>query len=153
MPEAPVLPDIDKAASNIETYLGKDNIDRKVLTTQMQSMADKAAETMPAGDTKYAASLLRLTEELNASKGKKLSVERVVALLKWHAEHFAANVAAEAAKKTEAQQALLMKLGVAGAAFLAFVLVIFVFIFVKIERNLRRLPAVLHSGEPIGDAS
>lgn len=85
----------------------------------------------------YADSVLALARELTASKGRPLSLERVADLLTWHHSRFAAHVQdmklAEMTTATKAQAGL----GLAMGGLVAFILILFFFLFVKIERNLR----------------
>lgn len=139
--------------TNLEKYLGKDEIDRATLGGHLQGWADEFDGQSPGRGQDYAASVLQLTKDLRASKGKKLSDNRIGQLLDWHHARFAQSAAAEEMRKTEARAGLMLKVGMAGSAFMAFVLVIFVFLFVKIERNLRAIPDVLQRREPDSDAA
>lgn len=90
----------------------------------------------------YAASLKRLAEELKASQGKRLSLERVRELLAWHHEQYLTSLEGKATQDVTDRATFMMTLGVAGGAFLVFLLVVFIFLFVKIERSLRLVHTV-----------
>jgi hypothetical protein len=85
----------------------------------------------------YGEDLLRLARQLDRSTGKPLTDERLFQLIDFHLTTFQANVQAKEQAKAANIAASLSKLVLAGAAFLVFVLVLFSFLFVKIERNLR----------------
>lgn len=99
-----------------------------------QVLADGVPGSLHEG---YGADVLRLSEQLMRSKGTPLSNDRLLELLEYHRTTFLANAAADAATNAGEVTASMGKLVLAGAAFLIFVLVLFNFIFVKIERNLR----------------
>ena len=110
-------------------------------------MFTKSQDNIPVvARSDYADSLVRLTEEMKASRGKPLSEARVLTLLSWHESRFVSEWERDAAHKAEADAALRSRLWGAGAAFLSFVLVVFVFLFVRVERNTR-LIRVAHEYE------
>jgi len=86
----------------------------------------------------YGADVLRLSEQIVKSKGRPLSDARVLELLEFHRAKFLENAAAADSAKAADAAASMAKLVLAGGAFLVFILILFNFIFVKIERNLRR---------------
>lgn len=85
----------------------------------------------------YGEDLLRLAHQLERSKGRVLSDQRLFELIEFHLNSFQADAQAKEQAKAANVAASLSKLVLAGAAFLVFVLVLFSFLFVKIERNLR----------------
>lgn len=85
----------------------------------------------------YGASIKRLMEQLVASKGSPLQMDQINELMNWHDQKFQSNVESQAAKKAADNVAALQAMGVSAVALLVFLLIVFCFIFVKIERNLR----------------
>jgi len=85
----------------------------------------------------YGADLLRLSRQLERSKGRPLSDERLFQLLDYHLTSFISNAQAQSSANSAGLASSMSKLVLAGGAFLIFVLVLFSFLFVKIERNLR----------------
>lgn len=135
-----ILPDINAAALNLKKYLG----DRSRMTADQfaEGLQGRANEHV-SHSYDYARSIRALSEELLVSKGKPLSELRVLEMIVWHDARFTSNVEAREAEQAEGNANFLMTIWFAAASFLAFVLIIFVFIFVKIERNLR--PARAHA--------
>ncbi|MBY8823794.1 hypothetical protein [Sphingomonas colocasiae] len=132
--EAFILPDLKAAAKILHTYLGQRTTTK---LTDWEKGLQSFADEMPGHSLTYATSVLDVANQLKISKGKPLSEERVAQLVDWHKNRFEANVSARAASEVEANARFWLTLGGAGAAFLAFVLIIFIFLFVKIERSLR----------------
>jgi hypothetical protein len=95
----------------------------------------------------YGQDLLKLSNQLARSKGTPLSDERVFQLIEYHVDGFLASAQAQQDARSTRLAASMSKLVLAGAAFVIFVLVLFSFIFVKIERNLRRDPPSAQSPE------
>jgi len=90
----------------------------------------------------YGASIKRLMEQLVASKGSPLQMDQINELMNWHDQKFQSNVESQAAKKATDNVAALQAMGVSAVALLVFLLIVFCFIFVKIERNLRLVQMV-----------
>jgi len=134
-PKLAVDPDISKAAQNIRRYLA----DRATIpVTTWEQALQGAKNGQPAAlQSRYAASVVTLTDELLASKGRPLSERRVTELLDWHDHRFAASVQDEEAAKAAADAAFKFKMGAAFGALLLFIFIAFIFLFVRIERNLR----------------
>jgi hypothetical protein len=128
------FPDIEQAAAKIKKYLGNRS---EMSASYWASSLQSQAVAMDDQGLDYAKDVLRLSEQLQKSKGKPLSEAMVVRLFSWHLERFQADLEARAIAKAEANAAFWIRLGASGAAFLAFVLIVFVFLFVKIERSLR----------------
>lgn len=144
--EVPVDPLIARAARNVKQYLGdRSGIPLKAFET---GFAKSLGDIPVIAQTDYGDSLVKLTEELKASTGKPLSEARVMSLLAWHQNRFSSEWDKEALRKAEADAAFRYRLLAAGGAFLAFVLVIFVFLFVRVERNTR----LVHVAREIEDA-
>lgn len=131
--------DLEQSVNNLISYVRSkmeldpnEEVIRNALVTSYDSIdADYQQQ--------YAASLMKLTRDLNQSKGRPLSQERLGTLIDWHKTQFndaiVAKQAAEAAEETRA----MFGLSLAAGAMLAFIMIVFYFIFVKIERNLRIL--------------
>jgi hypothetical protein len=129
-----VSPDIVAAAKNFNSYLKneapKEKDWQKYLTSKM---ADVPVET----GSDYAVSINGLSEQVKASKGKALSFERVNQLVEWHFERFRADAELKELAQAQDSARFWVTMGAADAAFLTFVLIVFIFLFVKIERSLR----------------
>lgn len=144
-----ILPDITAAAKIIKAYLKDSTISEKEWRSGLQRLADQVV----GHSTEYAESLKDLAEQLETSKGKPLSEARVTQLIDWHKTRFETDVAARAAAEAEGNAKFWVTIGLAGAAFLAFVLIIFVFLFVKIERSLRLVHTTrIHDDEVAANA-
>lgn len=96
------------------------------------------SEKVPASLVEdYSNDIFKLSNQLTRSTGKPLSNERVFQLIEFHLDGFLADAQARENAKAGRLAGSLSKLLLAGGAFLIFVLVLFSFLFVKIERNLR----------------
>lgn len=93
----------------------------------------------------YASSLLDLSHQLAKSHGKKLGLDRLNKLINWHKVNFDLTVTAYQQRKDSEKAAAMFGVYVAGYSFLVFVSIIFCFIFIKIERNLRNISVVSDS--------
>lgn len=140
----PIDPVIRQAAQNFYDYLGSPaDAPLKGWEQGIQSYKDSfPAEIANA----YAASVERLSEELKASKGKRLSEQRVATLVDWHKNRFASNYAAQQAERAAADAAFRFKMLAAFGAFLIFAFITFIFLFVRIERNLRLMRVEVENG-------
>jgi hypothetical protein len=130
--ETIVDPEIATAAKNIRKYLGTN-----ATGNWEQGLQAAANQLPPAVQSKYRRSLVTLTEELLASTGKKLSERKVAELVEWHQRRFVSTVQEQEQEKAAADAAFTWKIGAAFAALMMFVLIAFIFLFVRIERNLR----------------
>lgn len=127
-----VDPEIAIAAGNIRKYL------RRKATANWEQGLQTATNELPATiQSKYRVSLVTLSEELLASQGKPLSERKVAQLVQWHQLRFASKVEEQAQERAAADAAFKFKMGAAFAALMLFVLIAFIFLFVRIERNLR----------------
>jgi len=133
--ETPIDPAIKEAAGNFHNYLG--SLATVPLKNWQQGLQGYKNEFSPEIGNDYASSVKRLSEELKASQGKPLSEKRVIALVDWHKNRFVADRAAEQAEKAAADAAFVFKMEAAFAAFMLFAFITFIFLFVRIERNLR----------------
>jgi hypothetical protein len=109
-------------------------------TTQV--LVGYRAELPPEVQDQYGASIAALMSQLDSSKGNPLSADQISELLSWHFDKFKANFEAVAAQKQASQLQALQTLGVAGVGFGAFIALVFCFLVVKIERNLRLVHTV-----------
>jgi hypothetical protein len=133
-PEPFVLDDIKTAAKTIHDYLGKRATSPE--SAWRQSL-QSAADTLPGHQVEYAASAKEMADQLASGTGKPLSETRVAQLFDWQKNRFEADLQARAARQAEGNVRFWVTVAGSGAAFLAFVLIVFVFLFVKIERSLR----------------
>ncbi len=113
---------------------------------------DRRAELPTEVQDQYGVSVAALMDQLDNSKGNALSGEQIDELLNWHFDKFKTNVEAAAAQRQVAQVQALQTLGVAGAGFGVFIALVFCFLIVKIERNLR-LVHTINSSTPSIDAA
>jgi hypothetical protein len=130
-------PDLVMTSQNFARYAAK-NGDAQITQAQWDEAFRGELQTIPDElRSAYAADLLRLSKELERSKGQPLSNQHLAELIDFHHEKFLAS--AEEAKTAQAASAAasMFSLMVAGGAFVIFILILFNFIFVKIERNLR----------------
>ena len=96
----------------------------------------------PADSEDFYKDNLSLAQQLKISKGKKLSVDQVREVISWNADRFRAQNTMELAKFQQSNAEGLRFLTFAAGAFLAFLLIIFTFLFVRVERNLRLVRTV-----------
>lgn len=140
-PQLPVDPEIASAAKNIRHYLG-----RTTTVNWEQGLQAAENELSATIQAQYRQSLLVLSEELLASKGRRLTDRKVGELIAWHQRRFASTVAQQDQEQAAADAAFKLKIGAAFGALMLFVLIAFIFLFVRIERNLR-VVRVLQAGE------
>ena len=137
--------EIQAAAKDLKIYLGqRSRIPEDDLTLSLQ----KGADSLSTYGREYARSVQHLAADLRASKGKPLSERRVFQLLEWHHQNFQTDIERRDAAKANAKAQFWMAATMAGSAFLAFILTVFVFLFVKIERNLRLVRMTTVAEEP-----
>lgn len=87
--------------------------------------------------SRYYVQTLALVRQLNEARGKHLDAPGLKDMLTWNATQFRDDAVARDAKKTEDTAKALFKMYVASIAFVVFILVVFTFLFVKVERSLR----------------
>lgn len=85
----------------------------------------------------YADEVKGLMQQLTASKGKPLSIEKINELINWHFKKFQQSIEEQTAKRAAENVQAIQAMTVSAVALMAFLLIVFCFIFVKIERNLR----------------
>lgn len=140
----PVPSDLAAAARNLLDYLArqgapKTDANLKVVTDGLrQSFGQVPADAQDG----YPASVKALTEQLLKSKGKPLDPTRLDELVTWHRERYVADRQEDAARKLADGVAFIERLKIASGAFMAFTMIIFVFLFVKVERSLRLVRTV-----------
>jgi hypothetical protein len=144
-----VQPDIAQAAKDLQEYLARQGAPKTpeglkdlegILTGQMQQVPSSEQDG-------YAVNLKGLTGQLLKSKGKPLNPDRLDELIAWHRQHFVSDRQADAERKAADAVAFGVRLRIAAGAFVAFILVVFVFLFVKVERSLRLVRTVRADGE------
>lgn len=141
-----IMPQISEAGEIIHIYLeGRADITERDWRIGLQSTADEFFADREA----YADSVLRVAMELKASKGNPLSEERVLQLMDWNATRFRNDLEMKRLGEAQEVSEFWVKLAAAGTGFLTFVAIIFIFLFVKIERNLRPPPNLV--GDQISD--
>jgi len=136
--EVTVIPGkIASAANLIAGYVktrSHSDIDLQGLQNALMEQRDAVPQEYQAA---FEHSLLGLATELKASTGRALPLERVVQLLDWHHSRFIEEVEAKSAKAVSNAANASVALLMAGAGLIAFILILFFFLFVRIERNLR----------------
>lgn len=134
---ASLNPDLEAAAQLLHKYLTKRvgmTVElpwvRNLLTEQMQKAPALHADA-------YAKSLRKLFDQLDKSTGAPLSAENIDALVTWHDERFQAEIARREADEASRLGGATVGFVAAGVGFITFLLLVYFFVFVKIERNLR----------------
>jgi hypothetical protein len=110
------------------------NVDR--VTLQL-NLLERRNQLPIEVQTAYEDSLLKLARDLEASTGRPLSPENTYALVEWHASRVQAAAEQAAAERVASAARGTAALVEAGTALIAFIIILFFFVFVKIERNLR----------------
>ena len=134
----PLPKDVREAAANFGRYDAKnggEQFDQEKWNDLFRSILTDRVSPLLQND--YGTDVLRLSKQLVRSNGKPLSNERLFELLEFHLNGFLGDAQSRDANRAAEIAGSMSKLVVAGVAFLIFVLVLFNFIFVKIERNLR----------------
>ena len=133
--------EIAQAAQNLVVYAKRSttpsqplNFDKAEIIRVMLNKQQQVGEEFQAA---YRTSLQGLTYQLTLSKGRPLSLEEINDLLDWHLSKFKAAAGEDANARITKGAGSLAVLSFAGASMLTFLLLVFCFIFVKIERNLR----------------
>lgn len=140
---------IRNAATNITRYVETKQGFRPV-TAAVTGYIQERADSLPASlFDRYADSILKLSTDLVAAPNTAAPVD-VDRLIDWHFAQFAGAVEEaqqrDAMRATEdaARRATAMAAGAAAVGFfMLFLLMVFVFVLVKIERNLRRIPVLV----------
>jgi hypothetical protein len=138
-PQTFIPPDIKAAAEDLRSYeKARLNKDLSIGDAEQPFMRYYDDENLnEVNKDRYARSAHELMDQLKASKGKPLSLDNIDNLILWHAQKFVRDIATEEAKAANQQNEFLKQAALVGSAFAAFLGVIFFFLIVKIERNLR----------------
>jgi len=143
---------IRQAAANITRYVETKQGFRPVTAAVTGYIQERADSLPPSLFDRYADSILKLSTDLVAAPNTAAPVD-VDPLIDWHFGQFSS--AAEEAQRRDATRAMedaarrgtAMMAGAAAVSFfMMFLLMVFVFVLVKIERNLRRLPVLVEQG-------
>jgi hypothetical protein len=141
----PLPRDLATASRNVARYAAK-NGDPQITQAQWDEAFRGELDSIPDNiRSTYAADVLRLSEQLERSKGRPLSNQHLAELIDFHHAKFLASAQEERTAEAASAAASMFSIMLAGGAFVIFILILFNFIFVKIERNLR--PA--HAGREI----
>lgn len=147
---------IREAAANFSRYVQRKQGFSPVVAAVTGYIQDRADSLPSSMVDRYADSILKVSADLVAAPAANAPVD-VDTLIDWHYARFteaadaalqqdAARAADEAARRATALAA-----GAAAISFfMMFLLMVFVFVLVKIERNLRRLPVVIEAREEQG---
>ena len=130
-------PTVKQAAENLRSYARRNLAFDLSVTSAIKEIQANEASVPDAYHAPYEESLLALTHQLVIAKGRALTAENVDQLLTWHAAKFKAAAEEETAREAAAKVAQMGALQLGGYALVTFILLVFAFIFVKIERNLR----------------
>jgi hypothetical protein len=90
-----------------------------------------------AYQTAYDDGVAQMMAQLLHSTGRPLTMDQINDLITWQGQKVKDSATAEIQRQQAEQVAAVGSLEIAGGALLAFLLVVFCFLFVKIERNLR----------------
>ncbi len=133
---------IYNAAVLLQGY-AKNRVGVELATDKLTAVLVEKRDSIPtAYQERYGDSLNALANQLSESTGRPLSWDNVGALLDWHAAKFKAQADEIENKKAVDRVEGLQSLLVAGGALAIFLLIVFCFLVVKIERNLRLVRTV-----------
>jgi hypothetical protein len=129
---------LDRAAKDVVSYVNAHHLPYPKEVAELSIVLNDQYKALPSPyQDSYGDSVQSISHQLLISKGAPLTGDQVIALLKWHYDKFTAAVTADQASRAAKTATGQQLVTAAGAAFLAFLLLVFCFIFVKIERNLR----------------
>jgi hypothetical protein len=143
MPEATSTPgealstDMKSAVGHLSNYNTNRMSGALDMASAQSALLSKRSTVAAEYQDEYDRSINELMSQLEQSKGAPLDTDKLNTLLNWHLEKFNSLAAANEAKKSQQQVTGLVGLGVAGTALISFLMLVFCFLFVKIERNLR----------------
>jgi hypothetical protein len=127
--------DIRTAAGTLQIYTNGAN---SLTAVDWERQIEQSGSSFPDElQNAYYKDVLSLAEQLRKSTGKRLSVSDVRDLLAWNAQQFQSDETAKSLKKSSDTTRAIFTLYVASGAFVLFILVVFTFLFVKVERSLR----------------
>ena len=128
---------IKDAAQNIVSYVRTKMNGTLGLEPTIRELQGFEADIPEPFHTSYETSLVSLTKQLTLSTGAALTPDSLEDLLRWHAAKFKTAAEEDAAKLAEEKLQASQRIQLGAYALLTFLLLVFAFIFVKIERNLR----------------
>lgn len=102
-----------------------------------QEIQASADSLLPEQTERFQDQTLLLAQQLDKATGKRLDAAGLKDMLKWNETQFKADAAMKETQKSQDASAALYKLYAASIAFVLFILVVFTFLFVKVERSLR----------------
>lgn len=132
-----VSPSLLASAKRLADYANKHHSAGLRTEEVGDALANTQAEFPISYQADYEKSLDELTGQLATSTGKPLSLDKIGALLDWHDQRFRNMVAEREAEQSQSMVSAITAFGTAGGAILIFVFLVFCFLFVRIERNLR----------------
>ena len=144
-PDEALSTDMKSAISHLSSYNNSRMGGTVDMTSAQSAMLSKRSAVSADYQDEYDRSLNETMAQLEQSKGSPLDTDKLNSLLNWHLEKFNSLVAAREAKKSEDKMTGLIGAGLAGVALLSFLMLIFCFLFVKIERNLRLVRVAEHA--------
>jgi hypothetical protein len=100
-------------------------------------ITEKKDQLDPEYQDAYEDSFLKLAQDLKVSKGKPLTGPRLGQLVDWHYSHFQSEILAKKEERLAQAGKASAGMTLAAGGLVAFILILFFFLFVKIERNLR----------------
>ena len=143
---------LQTSASRIVAYAKKHH-SKDLVTAEIEKALASSQEQIPLGyQLEYEQSVDRLTQQLAVAKGTPLSMQKLGELLEWHDQRFQQAIAEREASKGEELVTAITAFGTAGGAFIVFVFLVFCFLFVRIERNLRLVRVVNAADESFDEA-
>ncbi len=98
---------------------------------------EKRSQLPDDAQAQFDSSFSSLMDQLDKSTGTALTTDQVSDLIAWHYDKVKADADSKAAEKQASQAQALQTLGFAIAGFGVFITLVFCFLIVKIERNLR----------------
>lgn len=129
--------EIRNAATNLVTYINRHH-GFELQHSDMVAFVGGIYDGMAANYQRdYAKSIETFTTQLVNSTGTPISTNQIDRAIQWHAQKFE-----DAASQTEVTAAAnrakaILAISVAGISLVTFLIIIFLFVVVKIERNLR----------------
>lgn len=133
-------PDLQAAARALEGYA---TAGTRVPATTWAAAIERSA---PDAADAYYADVRSLTDQLARSRGRKLSNVEIAELLDANRRAYGVDQERIASERAGRAVVVLGNLSVAGIAIGAFIAVLFTFLFIRVERNLRivrTLPVML----------
>ncbi|MBM6577131.1 hypothetical protein KCP91_12180 [Microvirga sp. SRT01] len=134
-PKRSTNPDVQAAAKQLQAYTKGAG---EMTIPKWEVEVEQSGGNIPYElERAYYADVKGLTDQLTKSTGKRLSLAQVRELITWNNRHFVGDATAKAEEAAAQGRRALFTLYVASAAFVLFILVVFTFLFVKVERSLR----------------